>query len=320
MDAKLNANSATEVVSSVPVGGISTIAVPMYVEPLSGRTFKTPDQATKHGLKMQKKAAVERFAERKRVAWKEIASQESFMETLKAAVVWQLEEWEMLHERKKAYPLPPEWKQGSLVSWTLQRNGLLEAVAVFEVWMDSNMYKAAYVNIAREEVVGSDETRSTTHEFGEWSLRSGGESLDETGTRWLRKYRLTAVLPLKNYPQLREKLIADIQLVDEERKRRENLKYKTQNAVYADPKLVELQKQLETAEEVVRKLEYAVEGRTREVEAEVQSAADVVAAGQKWKEAVGNATLSDLELTRLVELDKYGPYSYEAYSSLLYDK
>lgn len=289
---------------------VEAVAVPMYREPLSGRRFKSEVQAIKHGVKMQRAAVNEGFSERKSEAWAAVSTAESFLETLKLAVGWQVEEWELLHKRKKAYPLKPEWKQGEVTKWKLNKGEFLEAEVEFQVWLDPQMYGGVYAALDRDSVVGSRRGRGREEEVGQWAVVCRSV-VDGKALRMYMQCSLSVLLPVRKYPQLFARIQKDVEAVCAERDREELLEEEVERAAYKDMRLRDAKGALEEAQRVVRCCEEAVRERLAALALQVRMDPE---AEKRWEACAANASLPAGEMKRLLELDRDDPdYVFELY-------
>ena len=283
---------------------VQTIAVAMYVEPLSGKSFKTEKQALKHGEKMRKEQAAKRLQAKKRKLWRNVKDKTSFLDAVKTAVELQVEEWELRFVRKKGCDRP-EWKGGEIDSCELLMDGHLKLKLKFEVWRDEQPYKEVRAHMGEFDLLGSWKYSSSSWgesgELGFWRVICDGVAHSSAKPfRYFVSYELNVELPVKRYPGLLASLQADVALIKAESDRRLQVHKDLVAAIQADAAVVGARQALKAAEEEVQRLKRLCAECEEQVEEAVYARESVREAARRWDETVGGL-LSLGQLNELVE-------------------
>ena len=272
------------------------------------------------GTIAEKRQAANLLREQNLASWIQLASVNDFIPTLQAACNRVFESFEILHGRKKAYPLPAQWKSGELIKWHLvQQNAqaFIEIEASFEVWFDSNMFKRTFVTLDPDEIVGSYNCYRHDSRYGRWHISYISSSVNRFGSvhsvadplrgasadRRSYTYHLYAKLPLQAFPNLLQSFAADIHLAHLEIQRRQKVTLQRENLKASDPSLQALKSQLQAALETARLAAEAVSQRSMELEKIHSQNPENLADYQDWLQKTQQSTLGGDTLQHMAATD-----------------
>ena len=286
---------------------VATVAVPMYREPLSGKSFPTEAQAVRHGLRMQKVVRGTELKKARQDLWLTVESSDSFLTCLKESVRLLIEEWEVRFERKKSAVVPPEWKSGRIVEWSLGSHGMLNVYAEFEVWHDTHMYKKEILNISLDGLTGFSSSERSDNNRGDWKFFRGNRFQAEAGSRGtvgktgLEYYQcsLIVALPIKSYPALHARVKAELELLSNERMRRDQISWQVEDAQEADAELTASKKALAEAEARVRLLRGEVAHQEQAIEGTIRGSAEAKEGLETWTKSIANTIIGAEKLEKL---------------------
>lgn len=267
--------SDVKVAEVVPAVAVVVSTVEMYVEPISGKKFKTRIAAEKHGVKMRAAQELQLMKEARAAKWGEVAGMSNLLECLQSVVESQLLEWEIKLGLETGAKKPC-WVEGSVQSCVLIPGAVAVEVAF---WLQMDRYSTfkSYVEFTHEGLLGKKLT--TLERFGNGF--STVRSTEGIGIRTERRrsakesksgveeqqFVLRTHLMLSDHPVLAEDVRKTLEAVARERERRLELKDQTVDALrehaafgQLSRELVELRARLRDIENKKKQLELEIQG------------------------------------------------------------
>lgn len=298
--------------TGVPAVEVEVVPVEMYVEPISGKRFKSRAAAERHGVKMRLEQKLQSMKEERATKWGEVLGVSNLLECVRSVVENQLEAWELsngLTEKGNR----PCWMSGQV-----QRCALIPGMLAVEVsfWLQVERYRSfknMFVEFTFEELLGVKSKAPMW--FGDgFSTLKGTESIgisfvrgrkgkDSQSGKQEEMFVLRMHLLLADHPLLAEGVRKALEVVTSQRSRLRDLNDQTvevlrehQLLIQLREEVAELRAKLRSAEEKAKRLEQAV----RESVAGLPAYANT----EDW-DAEAGTTLDSHELAKLVSLDDY---------------
>lgn len=303
-EAKIN-NVAPAVVVEV-----STVEV--YMEPISGKKFKTRIAAEKHGVKMKAAQELQLMEEARAAKWGEVAGMSNLLECLQSVVESQLLEWE-IKLGLAAGAKKPCWVEGSVRTCMLIPGAVAVEVAF---WLQMDRYSTfkSYVEFTHEGLLGKKlttlagfgngfSTVRSTEGIGIRTERRRSAKESKSGVEE-QQFVLRTHLMLSDHPLLAEGVRKTLEAVAQERVRRFDLEDQTVEVLREHAVLSQMGREVDELRARLRDMETKKKQLELAVRESVATLPEYAKGKAEW-DGVSSAVGVKHDLEKLVKLDDY---------------